>query len=280
MQLFQVFDPSVTAASKVWRKTGVGAGMNELLAGESKVERTKRIMYPEVVAGGFSRVDGTVHFYQRINALVGRNSVVLDIGAGRGRTHVDDINTYRASLSNFRGKVSKIIGLDVDPVVLTNESLDEAHVIVDSLFPLPDACADVAFSDYTFEHVADPASFASEARRVVKPGGWLCARTPNKYGYISVAARAIPERFHQAVLKRAQPTRKSEDVFPTAYLLNTPSALKRHFDPRYWEHYVYTHDAEPAYFGSSLLLWKLANAVSSVVPRHFAPTLMIFLRRK
>jgi SAM-dependent methyltransferase len=254
--------------------------MNELLVGESKVERTKRKMYPEVVAGGFSRVDGTVHFYQRINALVNRDSVVLDIGAGRGRTHVDDVNSYRASLSNFRGKVAKVIGLDVDPVVLTNDSLDEAHVIVDGAFPLPDASADVAFSDYTFEHVADPAAFASEALRVVKPGGWLCARTPNKYGYISVASRLIPERFHQAVLKRAQPTRKSEDVFPTTYLLNTPSALKRHFDPRHWEHYVYTHDAEPAYFGSSLLLWKLANALSGVVPRQFGPTLMIFLRRK
>ena len=41
--------------------------------------------YPESAAGGFSRNDGTVAFYQRVQALLRPDSVVIDFGAGRGQ---------------------------------------------------------------------------------------------------------------------------------------------------------------------------------------------------
>lgn len=37
----------------------------------STVTSIRKRFYPEIEAGGFSRVDGTVAFYQRVNALVG-----------------------------------------------------------------------------------------------------------------------------------------------------------------------------------------------------------------
>src|SRR5690606_39255374 len=132
------------------------------------------------------------------------DSVMLDIGAGRGQAHHDDPSTYRRSLRNFRGRVARVIGIDIDPVVATNPSLDEARVIENGVFPVEDGIVDVAFSDYTFEHVSDPAAFAGEAERVLKPGGWLCARTPNRNGYISMASRLIPQALHGGVLRRAQ----------------------------------------------------------------------------
>ncbi|HEV7344496.1 MAG TPA: methyltransferase domain-containing protein [Devosia sp.] len=244
------------------------------------IDQTRQTMYPEVAAGGFSRVDGTVDFYQRINALVQPDSVVLDVGAGRGQAHHDDPSSYRRSLRNFKGRTRRVIGIDVDPVVMTNPSLDEAHLIVNDKWPVETGSVDVAFSDYTFEHVPDPAAFASEALRVLKPGGWLCARTPNKHGYISIASRLIPESMHGRVLRRAQPDRKEEDVFPTTYLLNTPRDIKGRFSPASWNYYIYTQNAEPAYFGSSAALWRIAGAALKLTPQRFWPTLMIFMQKK
>ena len=41
-------------------------------------------LYPEADVGGFTRHDGFVEFYTRVNALLHDESTVLDFGAGRG----------------------------------------------------------------------------------------------------------------------------------------------------------------------------------------------------
>ena len=46
--------------------------------------------YPENRAGGFSRCDGTVQFYQQVHALLRPNYVVADFGAGRGAAYYQD----------------------------------------------------------------------------------------------------------------------------------------------------------------------------------------------
>jgi hypothetical protein len=53
--------------------------------------------YPEIGAGGFTRIDGTVAFYQRVNALLKKEAVLLDYGAGRGAWHMEDACEYRRS---------------------------------------------------------------------------------------------------------------------------------------------------------------------------------------
>ncbi len=137
--------------------------------------------YPEMAAGGFSRYDGTIQFYQRIHALLRPGDSILDFGAGRGMAFHQDKVPYRRGLRDLRGEGRRVIGVDVDPVVSTNPSLDEAQVIAPA-HPLPfaDATFDLIVSDSTFEHVADAAGVACELDRVLKPGGWLCARTPNR----------------------------------------------------------------------------------------------------
>ena len=40
--------------------------------------------YPETTFGGFTRVDGTMAFYLRVRSLLCPDSVVLDVGCGRG----------------------------------------------------------------------------------------------------------------------------------------------------------------------------------------------------
>lgn len=111
-----------------------------------------------------------------------------------------------------------------------NPLLDESYVIdPGGSIPLEDASVDLIVSDQTFEHVNDPYAVASEITRVLRPGGWLCARTPSKWGYIGIGARVVPNRLHTALLSRLQPEREAGDVFPTSSLLNARADPKRAF---------------------------------------------------
>lgn len=237
-------------------------------------------LYPEVIAGGFSHVDGTVCFYQRVNALLSPEMTVVDFGAGRGRSSEDPV-AYRRSLSILRGKVRRVVGLDVDDVVLDNPNVDEAHVINQGApLPVADEMVDVVVSDYTFEHVNDAGWASRELSRVLKPGGWICARTPNKWGMIGVPTRLVPNRFHDAVLRRAQPHKQQRDTFPTAYRLNSFGDLARHFPPERFRHASYTMDSEPAYFAASTTAWRLVRTSYRLTPGRLGAMLYVFLQKR
>ena len=237
-------------------------------------------LYPETAVGGFSRVDGTIEFYSRVNALLEADMTVLDFGAGRG-LFLDEPPSYRRDLQNLRGKVRRVVGVDVDTAVKLNQSLDEAQVIdMGSPLPLGDESVDLIVSDHVFEHVDDPDAVVAELDRVLKPGGWICARTPNRHGYIASGARLVPNRVHAKALQKLQPQRQERDVFPTRYLLNTPAQLRRHFPAERFEVFSYTHNSEPAYFGRSVVAWRAVKLVSRILPDRLGATIMIFVRKR
>ncbi|MGN6497090.1 MAG: class I SAM-dependent methyltransferase [Tsuneonella sp.] len=237
-------------------------------------------IYPEIGAGGFTRDDGTIQFYGRIAALVQPAMVVLDLGAGRG-CQFEDHNAYRRDLRMLRGKVAKVIGVDVDPAVLSNEYVDERHVFDGKQLPCGDASIDLVVSDWVLEHVMEPASFAAEAARVLKPGGWFCARTPASLSLIALASRVVPNRNHARLLDKIQHgARKEEDVFPAYYRLNSRRALNRYFPPQSWENFSYSWSPEPSYhFGSSLIARAL-RALQFVKAPFSGENLFVFLRRR
>jgi len=82
----------------------------------------KQKFYPEVKFGGFSDVDGTIAFFNRVNALLQPSFTVLDVGCGRGARSEDPV-LFRKGLCNLKGKVSKVIGIDVDPNAQNNPFL-------------------------------------------------------------------------------------------------------------------------------------------------------------
>lgn len=238
-------------------------------------------LYPEVRAGGYTRHDGFIEFFGRVNALLTPESRVLDFGAGRGQWAFEPLSAYHKHLRAFHERVARVEGVDVDDVVLTNPTLADAKVIEPgATLPYDDESFDLVMADYVLEHVSreDAPKVAGEIMRVLKPGGWLAARTPNKWGMIGIGARAVPNEQHTRLLRRLQPERKAEDVFPVRYSMNTRKDLARLFGPPH-ELVVYGHASEPTYFGDSAPAWRVVQLIDRLTPPRLAPTLMVFVRK-
>lgn len=238
-----------------------------------------RRFYPEASVSGFSHVDGTVAFYTQIASVLTATDVVLDFGAGRGQQIIDDDNAYRRDLCNLKGRCARIDGCDVDDAVLRNAFLDHAEVVdPNAALPYVDNQFDIVISRYVFEHIEDVDHVARELLRVVKPGGLIAAVTPNKYGYIAFGATLLPNRMHVKLLNRVQPWRKSEDVFPTRYRMNTASVFRRLFGQHadvtvtYWS-------PEPAYHFGSRVVFAFIKWANKHLHEKLFPTLHVFIRK-
>lgn len=227
--------------------------------------------------GGFSPQDGTLDFYGRINALLRPDMIVLDLGAGRAAWFEDDPIAFRRDVRNLKGKVARVIAADVDPAVLENRAVDESVLIADGLIPVADASIDLIVCDYVFEHVEEPVAFAAEIGRILKPGGWLCARTPHRNNLVSVAARRVSNKRHAAVLRKVQPDRKEIDVFPTVYRLNTRAAIRRAFPG--WRDTSFVFRSDPAYFFGRKAMFKLITATSHFLPSSLIGNIFVFLQK-
>ncbi|RIA35352.1 methyltransferase family protein [Hephaestia caeni] len=235
---------------------------------------------PESRFGGFSEADAMIEFYGRIAALVEPTSRILDYGAGRGAQIAEDALPYRRALKTLKGRVAHVEGCDIDPEVMKNPYLDAAKVF-DPTKPLPydDDSFDLVYSNWVFEHVANPDMVARELLRVVKPGGYICALTPNRWGYIAVASRLVGNRNHVPLLRRIQPNRKEFDVFPTLYRLNTPNMVKRHFGHAA-DIVVYAVSGDPAYHFQRPTIYKLFQWIHRLTPKRLQPLLLIFARKQ
>jgi SAM-dependent methyltransferase len=239
----------------------------------------RRRFFPESNIGGFSQEDAGIALFTQIDAVLRPTDRVLDFGAGRGEHILDNAVDYRRRLFNLRGRCAHVEGCDVDEVVLTNPFLDHASVIKQgSPLPYPDNSFDIIYARSVFEHIDDPDLVAQELVRIVRPGGLIAALTPNKFGYIAAAATIVPNRLHVRALSHIQPTRKSVDVFPTLYRLNTPRALERAFGPTV-DIYIVHVSGEPAYHFGSPLLYRITKSLHKHLPDRLQPLLIVYIRK-
>lgn len=163
--------------------------------------------------------DGTRKFYEWVRESTTSSTVLLNLGAGP---------PTGSQIRSFKGEIARVVGADIDPDVLDNDELDEAHLIEDGLLPFPESHFDVVLSDFVLEHVQNPAIFMKEACRVCKKGGSFFFRTPNKYHYVSLVARSTPHRFHVMIANRARNLNEdAHEPWPTFHRLNSRTEIRR-----------------------------------------------------
>src|SRR5262249_2785388 len=135
----------------------------------------------------------------------------------------------------------------------------------DAPLPFEEGTFDVILCDWVMEHVREPATFVANVHRVLKTGGWFCARTPNKWSYFSMAARTVPSITEARLLNRVQPNRAEADVFEKHYRMNSIKAINGLFSDG-WNAVTYTHNPAPAYHANSRLLFRLISLWQAIVP--------------
>jgi SAM-dependent methyltransferase len=236
--------------------------------------------YPEARFGGFSKVDGTIAFFSRVNALLDKEATALDVGCGRGE-YADDSVAFRRNLRILKGKCRRVVGIDVDPGAGVNPYLDSFELIQGDTWPIADESIDICVCDHVLEHVKDVSRFFSECGRVLKSGGYLCIRTPNANSYVAVAARLISNEHHARVLSKVQERRRPEDIFPTLYRCNTRRKLVRALIAQGFEQCVVcTHEAEPSYLNFSKMFYWLGVMHQRFSPSGLKPVLFAFARKQ
>jgi SAM-dependent methyltransferase len=239
-------------------------------------------IFPEISAGGFSSESISVEFFTRINALLRPQMRVLDLGAGRGRRFDAPPGPYLQALFTIQGKVQEFVGADPDhAAILANRHLDRAVPIEpNGRLPFADAEFDLIICDWVLEHVTEPDKFAREVLRVLRPGGWFCARTPNRWGLTALGASVIPGSMHRKVLRRWAPQRKEQDIFPAVYLMNTQRQIRKLFPDRFWLNCSYMKNGEPTYFSRSRALARLALLYGKLAPKKLSNIMLIFLKKQ
>jgi len=238
---------------------------------------SKEKFYPETKFGGFTDIDGTVAFFNRVNSLLKPSFVVLDVGCGRGAYSEDSV-PLRKNLRILKGKVAKVIGIDVDQEAKDNPFLDEFHLIQGYKWPIDNNSIDLIVCDNVLEHIEDPERLFSEIARVLKNGGFLCIRTANRWSYIALGSTLIPNKYHSSVISVVQNGRKEEDVFPTVYKCNSVRRLKRIMKNTGFECVVYGYEAEPTYLAFSQLAYFFGVLHQRFAPRFLKPVIFAFGR--
>jgi SAM-dependent methyltransferase len=235
--------------------------------------------YPETRFGGFSRVDGTVVFFSRVRALAANARLVVDVGCGRGQRQEDPC-AFRRELADLRSEAREVIGLDVSPAGKDNPFIDEFRQIRSSdQWPIANNSVDLVVSDYVLEHIADPNAFFSEVARVLRVGGYFCARTPNKWGYVAMLSMLLPQHWHAPVIVKVQANRREEDVFPTFYRSNAAPIVRKHLRACGLEGVVLAFEGEPNYLAFNHLLYGAGTVAHRILPALLRSTLMIFAEK-
>ena len=211
------------------------------------VARLKRTFYD-------GRLDGTDRYRALIRSECRQGGIIVDIGAGRGnrRTAVTD----HARLS---------IALDPSAAIVSNDVTRSRVQATGYALPFGDETLDAVTLDYVIEHLATPSTLFCEVRRVLKVGGKMILRTPNRFHYVAIGAAATPQRFHAPVAHRLRAQDSREPLWPTYYRANSPRRLRTLLHRHGFQVRIQMVEAEPSYLTFAAPAFLLGVAYERLV---------------
>jgi 2-polyprenyl-3-methyl-5-hydroxy-6-metoxy-1,4-benzoquinol methylase len=131
---------------------------------------------------------GDIGFDGSVAALTGERRSILDVGCATGRL----LAGFKADGWQVQGveicKPAAEYGIEHHGVPIHIGTLETGN--------FRDGSFGVVNCSHVIEHLADPAAFVGEARRILTPGGWLVITTPNIAGF---QARLMGRQWRSAI---------------------------------------------------------------------------------
>jgi SAM-dependent methyltransferase len=159
------------------------------------------------------------HPYKILDGLLSSEIVqgmdVLEQGCGR----------TAPLLSKLAGSGARLYGVDLVDFTIDRPGLTLIKSSVTDL-PFDDNKFDLIFSRSVMEHVENPKRAYLESFRVLKSGGQWVFLTPNRWDYVSIISRFVPNRLHGKLVSCTE-GRHEEDVFPVVYESNSWRQIQR-----------------------------------------------------
>lgn len=246
------------------------------------LSKLKEFFYPGIISLDVSPIDGTLLFYDRANAVCPPFATILDYGAGSGDS-IKNMPNFKQNLALFKPNVSSRIGVDVEEDVLSNLYLDKAYLLKKEngfQMPIEGDSIDLVVSDWVIEHLPFPEESFKDIFRVLKPGGWFCARTVNIYHYAFAIANLVKNSSLERHLLNV--TQGERHTWPKSYLSNTHNKLFKKVHKAGFENItIVPWEPEPAYLMKhpiSLLIgvtWQKLASIG-ILPKA---TLMVYAQK-
>ena len=171
----------------------------------------------------FSYVSPELWYEATVGRLVNDQTHWIDVGGGKALFPHDE-----ALSQELAGRCKLLVGVDPSENIHHNQFAHERHQCFIEDFET-DHVFDLATLRMVVEHIQHPRPVAERLASLVRPGGHVVIYTPNRWSICSLTASMTPHFIHERAaqfLWRA----KDEDVFPTAYKMNTRDDLRCVFE--------------------------------------------------
>jgi ubiquinone/menaquinone biosynthesis C-methylase UbiE len=193
-----------------------------------------------------------------IRQYVSPGTRLLDAGCGR-----------YLEFSRELADTVEVVGVDMEEQLDTENRVSPYAIRGDlEYLPFPPNYFDVVISRSVVEHLTDPGRVFREFHRVLKPGGRVILSTPNKWDYISIAARLTPYSWHRALVSKMLGV-SEDDVFPTIYRANTLFKLGQELQAAGLQEVILKAVGHyPAYLMFSPVLFRIGMLYERLVSLH------------
>lgn len=224
-----------------------------------------------------------VRYARTLAEYVGADSAWLDLGCGH-QFYPQWARTGAVAPEELAGRPRLLCGLDGDLDSIRRHPLIHNRVLGDvGRLPFLDSSFTVISANMVMEHVADPAAALREMERVLAPGGVFIFHTTNRRFYQIAIASLLPQGVKNAIIY-ALTRRKSEDVYPTEYRINTPKAVRRLADAsgmRLLELRMISSAGELALLGPVVVLELLITRILETrLLRDFRSNMIVILQKE